>query len=211
MWNLSFRVQTFCFPVRMPYKPGWLFCLWGTVRQQSQCTSGGKKARGPRRQKRFVCDGASKQQGRILSFDQATYLVSKRDQTSNFQRIKKKRVPMPFLNARGFTCVVNRPWSPGPVFSPSRLAKVRCSSWLFDGSPGKRAVVEAGRKVLNSARPMFGKLPWGNYRARKGLHHSAPLFSYVEERTIKLRRNRSRASSMQGNVISHGGIRGISG
>ena len=93
MWNLSFRVQTFCFPVRMPYKPGWLFCLWGTVRQQSQCTSGGKKARGPRRQKRFVCDGASKQQGRILSFDQATYLVSKRDQTSNFQRIKKKTCP----------------------------------------------------------------------------------------------------------------------
>jgi len=35
-------------------------------------------------------------------------------------------------------------------FSPSRLAKVRCSSLLFDGSPGKRAVVEAGRKVLNT-------------------------------------------------------------
>ena len=80
----------------MPYKPGWLFCLWGTARQQLQCTSGGKKARGPRRQKRFVCDGASKQQGRILSFDQATYLLSKRDQTSNFQRIKKNVSPCPF-------------------------------------------------------------------------------------------------------------------
>ena len=124
---------------------------------------------------------------------------------------------MPFLNARGFTCVVNSPWSPGPVFSPSRLAKVRCSSWLFDGSPGKRAVGWSRSEILNTGGSQVSaayvrKTTLGQLPCKEG---SSPFSAAIFLCRRNARSNCGetgaghQARTCKGNVISHGRIRAL--
>ena len=125
---------------------------------------------------------------------------------------------MPFLNARGFTCVVNRLGLLGPFFP--RRAWPRC-----DAAAGSSMVLLASERSLKQV----GNSKYRGFPGKRGLCSENYLgATTVQGRVFTIQRRyflmsknaRSncgetgaghQARTCKGNVTSHGRIRGISG